>query len=398
MNMEWKSHKAIIGKEATGSYYYQRIDVQNEIWKELKKGNNILLAAPRRVGKTSVMKYLTEKPEDGYKLMFRNVQGIDNETQFYKAIYDQIILCLGKFKTNVSLIKEYFGKLKITEIGTSSFKIESNKIDYLNEINSLIPKLESDGETIVLLIDELPEVLHNLFKKGKNDIALGILKNLRHWRQEDGFKKIQFVLAGSIGMHYVVSLIGGRTSDINDLKKIYYHPLSDDDGEFDKYIDWVTQDATIQYSSDLRNHLKSKIKYFVPYFINLIIDEIDNSCYKSSKYDIEEKDIDEAFVKIVKNNDHFFDWKQRLLDYMPKEDFSFVNEILIHIAHKGVISVQEIYDKSQKYGNEEGFMRLVNDLEQDGYIVEQDNKYVFISPFLKEYWKRDNPIYNEKKK
>jgi hypothetical protein len=39
-------------------------------------------------------------------------------------------------------------------------------------------------------------------------------------------------------------------------------------------------------------------------------------------------------------------------------------------------------------------MDFVNDLEQDGYIAKQENKYVFISPFLKEYWRHNNPNYN----
>jgi predicted AAA+ superfamily ATPase len=56
MKKEWQNPKAIIGKEATGKYYYRREDIENDIWKEIQKGNNILIASPRRVGKTSVMK------------------------------------------------------------------------------------------------------------------------------------------------------------------------------------------------------------------------------------------------------------------------------------------------------------------------------------------------------
>jgi hypothetical protein len=80
---------------------------------------------------------------------------------------------------------------------------------------------------------------------------------------------------------------------------------------------------------------------------------------------------------------------------MPEKDFCFVNEILAHIAHKHKISIQEIYDKATKYEKTLEYMELISDLEQDGYIVEHDDKYIFISPFLKEYWKRTNPIYHE---
>ena len=58
MEVFWKSPKVIIGKEATGNRYYVRKELEDEIWEEIKKGNNILLVAPRRVGKTSIMKSL----------------------------------------------------------------------------------------------------------------------------------------------------------------------------------------------------------------------------------------------------------------------------------------------------------------------------------------------------
>ncbi|HAO08222.1 MAG TPA: hypothetical protein DCQ50_14830, partial [Chryseobacterium sp.] len=365
---------------------------ENEVWKEIEKGNNVLIAAPRRVGKTSVMKYMTENPKENYKLIFRNVQGIDDEKRFYKTIYELIIICLSKFKKNKTLIQNYLTKMRISEITTSGIKIETKDIDYLGEINSLIPQLDQDGENIILLIDELPEVLHNLYLKDQKETALNILKNLRHWRQEDGFRKIQFVLAGSIGIHYVVKTIAGRSSDINDLYKITYQPL--DESEVSDYISTVTKNASVQYDEDKILHIKNKIQYFVPYFINLMLDEIDKAAIKRNDPKITIEHIDEAFNAIIKNNDNFSDWKKRLTDYLPKEDFSFINEILTQISHKDQISIQNIYDIAVKHNKETDYMDFIKDLEQDGYIVESSQSYTFISPFLKEYWKRNNPIHN----
>ncbi|WP_428069730.1 AAA-like domain-containing protein [Chryseobacterium gambrini] len=392
MKTNWKSPDIIIGKEATGKFYYRREVFENEVWKEIEKGNNVLLAAPRRVGKTSVMKYMTENPKENYKLIFRNVQGIDDEKRFYKTIYELIIFCLSKFKKSKTLIQNYFTKMKISEITTSGIKIETKDIDYLGEINSLIPQLDKDGENIILLIDELPEVLHNLYLKDQKETALNILKNLRHWRQEDGFRKIQFVLAGSIGIHYVVKTIAGRSSDINDLYKITYQPL--DESEVLDYISTVTKNASVQYDEEKILHIKNKIQYFVPYFINLMLDEIDKAAIKRNDPKITIEHIDEAFNAIIKNNDNFSDWKKRLTDYLPKEDFSFINEILTHISHKDQISIQNIYDIAVKHNKETDYMDFIKDLEQDGYIVENSQSYTFISPFLKEYWKRNNPIHN----
>lgn len=393
MKNEWKSPKIIIGKDATGEYYYRREETENEIWYELQKGNNVLIAAPRRVGKTSVMKYITENPKDGYKLIFRNVQGIDTEQVFYKTIYELIICCLDKFKSKVKWWENYINSKKITEISFSGgIKIEDKDINYLQEINEIIPKLEASEEAVVLLLDELPEVLHNIYKKGNKDIALSIIKNLRHWRQENKYKKLQWVLAGSIGLHYVINLIEGRSSDINDLKKVYYQPLGTDEKE--TYLDWATENATVKYNKTLRKYLFNKIQYYVPYFINLMLDEIDKDAHKKNQTIVTQQGIDYAFDRIIKHNEYFSDWKKRLEDYLPTEDFNFVNEVLIHIAHKDQITIQEIYNKAVNHNKTTSYMDLIYDLEHDGYVVEHNKKYIFISPFLKEFWNRNNPVYN----
>ena len=395
METSWKSPKIIIGKEATGNFYFVRENLENDIWKEIEKGNNILITAPRRVGKTSVMKSLAEKSIIGYKLIFKNVQGIAEEAKFYKTLYELILTCLDKSKRYKKQFENYFKKMGISEISTSGIKLDRHDINYLEEINQLIPQLDAKGENIILLIDELPEVLHNLRKKDKNEDAHTILKNLRHWRQEKGFEKIQFILAGSIGIHYVINLIGGRPADINDLNHlIHCPPLDDERGEFEKYMDWVTKEATMQYNSDLRDYLKVKIGYLVPFFINLLVDEIDRNCRKDKQCEITTNDIDNAVAKVISNRAHFSDWKKRLQDYMSKKDFSFVNEILIHAAHKDEISIQEIYDIASKHEKTDCYMDFIADLEQDGYITKQNEKYVFVSPFLKTFWKNDNPIYN----
>lgn len=394
METIWKSPKIIIGKEATGEYYFRRKLTEAEIWSELKKGNNVLIAAPRRVGKTSVMKYIIE--ENGntdYKLIFRNVQGIDDEEDFYKTIYELILSCLEKAESWKERIKDYCKKVRISEITTSGVKFETNDVDYLNEINDLVPQLSAGGETIVLFIDELPEVLHNLFKNKRIQAAHNILKNLRHWRQEPGFEKFQFVLAGSIGIHYIINLMDGRPADINDLRVVHYLPL--DDKEFDEYINTVTNGATISYSPELKEYLKAKVNYLVPYFVNLVIDEVDKTCRNMGQHEISTIDIDRAIAKIIRVNRQFEDWKIRLSGYMPRTDFDFVNEVLIHTAHRDEISVQEIYDKAQKHQKTDGYMDLITDLMRDGYITQQaDGKYIFTSLFLKAFWKNNHPVYN----
>jgi uncharacterized protein len=394
MENEWIGPRIIIGAKVTGDYYYPRPQIVKEIWEEIKKGNNVLIAAPRRVGKTSVMTNMVENSPDGYKCIFENIQGIKSEVLFYERFYELLIKCLNTFGKTKMWFKEIWKEHKIDEITIEGkVKFKDGKIDYLEEINNLLPKLNSKEIKIVLFIDELPEVLHNLKKAGKIEEAASILENMRRWRQEDQFKNLRLVLAGSIGIHYVVKIIEGRTTDINDFNPIPFEALSL--REANSYLTWATQNnATIQYNELLGKHLLSKIQYYVPYFINLMLDEINKAAQKNGNPIITTISIDEAFDKVVKNSDHFKDWKNRLFDYMPKDETDFLNKVLIHIAHKNKISKQKIHDIAVDHNKVIEMMDLIDELEKDGYITEQKENYIFLSPFLKAFWKRNNPIYN----
>ncbi len=290
--------------------------------------------------------------------------------------------------------KEIWKEHKIDEITIEGkVKFKDGTIDYLEEINNLLPKLNNKEIKIVLFIDELPEVLHNLKKADKIEEAASILENMRRWRQEDQFKNLRLVLAGSIGIHYVVKIIEGRTTDINDFNPIPFEPLTLK--EANSYLTWATQNnATIQYDELLGNHLLSKIQYYVPYFINLMLDEINKTAQKNDSPVITTVSIDLAFDKVVKNSDHFKDWKNRLFDYVPKDETDFLNNVLIYIAYKNKISKQKIHDIAVEHNKVTEMMDLIDELEKDGYITEQKENYIFLSPFLKAFWKRNNPIYN----
>jgi uncharacterized protein len=391
MNNDWISPKIIIGPTATGNYYYPRPHIIAEIWEELEKGTNALIAAPRRVGKSSVMIDMVENCPEGYKCIFENIQGIASEEAFYKRFYELIVSCLTFFQKAQAWGKEVWKEFKIDEISKEGIKLKDGKVNYLEEISNLLPKLNNKQIKIILFIDELPEVLHNLHKANRTEEAASILKNLRKWRQEDEFKNLLLVLAGSIGIHYVVKAIGGRTTDLNDFKAIKFEVLTSDEAEH--YIKWSTSNgATIQYNEGLSNRLLSKIQYYVPYFINLMLDEINRTAKKKNNSIITPDDIDIAFENVVKNSDHFKDWKNRLFEYMPQEDAHFLNDILIHIAHNDNIGKQKIHDIATAHNKVMERMDLIEELEKDGYIIEQEDKHIFLSPFLKSFWKRNNPL------
>jgi uncharacterized protein len=394
MSNIWQNPQIIIGSTATGDFFFPRPQIESNIWEEISKGNHVLLAAPRRVGKTSVMVSMLKNCPSNTQCVFKNIQGVQSEEQFYKQFFESIIECLNKFQKGMGWLKNWVKHLNIEEITLEGVKFGDKKnINYVEEINNILPKLSQNEAKIIILLDELPEVLNNLYKKGQVEAAKSILDNLRMWRQNIQLRgKFHLVLAGSVGIHHIVKTIEGRTADINDFNIVDFDALTDDEAV--DYIEWATKDATIKYEGELKSYFLSKINYFIPYFMNLMLDEVNKQARKIRNPTITRLDIDAAFDKVVKNSDHFNDWKSRIFDYYPAIEADFLNEVLIFIAHRNKIDKRQVYNLAIKHNLKNKYMALVQGLENDGYITEQGDVHIYISPFLKAFWKKDNPIYD----
>jgi uncharacterized protein len=344
MQNNWINPKIIVGNTATGEYYFPRPQIEKSIWDEIEKGNHVLIAAPRRVGKSSVMVSMMENCPEHTQCIFKNIQGIQSEEQFYKEFFELTLQCLSKFQKGTSWITSFLKSINIEEITLEGVKFGDKKPEnYLDEINKILPQLAQNKVKIVLLLDELPEVLNHLYKNNLKNEASSILNNLRVWRQNKDLRNhFTLVLAGSVGIHHIVKLIEGRTADINDFGIVDFEALTNP--EATAYLLWATKDASVRYDDNLGSHLLGKIDNFIPYFINLMLDEINKTALKSQNPLITTTDIDKAFSKIVKMSDHFKEWKNRLFDYYPIDDADFMNETLVFISHKNKINKRQLYD------------------------------------------------------
>src|SRR5688572_11705692 len=119
--MKWISPNTITGDAATGTRYFRRENINEYFWREVMKGNHILFVAPRRVGKTSIMKDLVENCPEGFICIYQNIEGVRSRDEFYKRLFELILQCVNK--SILSKAKHFFEKCtkkySIKEITTS---------------------------------------------------------------------------------------------------------------------------------------------------------------------------------------------------------------------------------------------------------------------------------------
>jgi len=378
-----------IGQPANGkNKFFPRDKIINNIWRRLNRGENLLLTAPRRVGKSSILQYIKKNPQDGYIIKYLSIMGVDNSNSYFKLIYNTLLeddeiysfvnVYFEKAKTNIKNLAK-----KIRGIGLDGIEIDSNEqIDYYSETINLLKSLPKETKRIVFLLDEFPEVVSNIALHGKEKL-IKFLQDNRDIRQLDYVINIQFIITGEIGLSNLIRRFTNDIHLINDLTFIDIPPLNNQEASLmiDRLCKGLENEAIyLNFSLKVKEYIFEKIGQNIPYYIMLIVE---NLSYFSKEITFE--DIDKSIERIIKDRGYdayFLNWKIRLSEIFELNEERIAIQILTYISKYGEISYAEMIN----IGKSIDLKSIIEILEYDGYISKQNNIYKFNSLLLKEWW------------
>ena len=76
----------VIGPPVMGDDLYGRQQEIDRLWSRLDGGEHLLMLAPRRVGKTSLMRELHRDPPADWDVVYVDVEGADGATDFVASV------------------------------------------------------------------------------------------------------------------------------------------------------------------------------------------------------------------------------------------------------------------------------------------------------------------------
>lgn len=382
----------IVGQPVSGEDYFTRPLITRLIYRRLDADSNLFMAAPRRVGKTSIMYHLRDHPKEDYAFIYIPTESIDNTELYFKRLFEALLdseAVSNKVKTSAKS-KTLFETItsKVKKIRAFSVELEfqeKHKEKYSEVFLELAKKLTKDNIYIVLMIDEFPSTVENIYlKHGKNE-AVQFLKINRTIRQESA-GGIQFIYTGSIGLPAIVNRLDTPES-INDLNQVEIPPMSFADGvAFSKQI---LNTAKIPYEEEAIAYLLEKIKWLMPFFIQLSVQELIDQ-YDQNNETINKKMVDKAFDNICnqRNNIHFDSYYKRLKNSFSEEDYKLAIAILNKVAANFEIEKSALIDYLKETHPSKNCKPILESLEYDGYIHLRDDKYTFNSPILQRWWNK----------
>ncbi len=385
------SIKPSLGNPARGDAFYPRPREVNKIFNSLEANVSIYLSAPRRVGKTSILKHLEDMDEDnGYYFIYAITESVYSVNDFFKVLYEttlgsKAIKKFSKLSQSITSVLETV-KGHIEEIpGVVKLK-EQEEPDYYEKFNHLLNKFEKGIGRVILMIDEFPQTLHNIYKKHGVDEARRLIQLTKEVRvNKQAEENISFIYTGSISLFPMVEKIGQLT-DVNDLDPIEVKPLTREEAK-DLFM-LLCNKRNMEIDEAAVEYLLDTMKWYVPFHLQLINQEIEN-IYENQM--VVKADVATAIDNTItaKNKHRFAPYFSRLKGLLEPNEYLFAMDVLMYTAKNDSIDDLYINDCAIKHTltNKKEILEM---LCEDGYLFLSDKVYVYTSPILQLWCKKFN--------
>ena len=380
-----------------------------ELWETLRTGH-VVLTAPRRTGKTSVMDHLRDHPENGFSVVSINVQDLTHPADFFQVLLDGFhdahpAFVRERLAAGWDLVSGVLGRVE--EIGAGGFKLALRESDpdwrgnWRKHGDTFLARARSAGIPILFVIDEFPDMLLNL--SGEDE---GLLREFLGWfraqRQNPVPSRdpVRWLVGGSVNLAGTLDALG-LVDRINDLADVSLPPLTD--GDVETFVTDMLGGRGVPFDGEITDRLVARLGRPIPLFLQMATLDL-YRLWKLERRRIVAADVDAVFDAMVTGSaarmqlQHFH---SRIRQYYAEPKRSLAHELLGRISASGsglqrAALEQETERALVEFGVQfpahertQLFNQLLLDLENDFYVVEVGaGHYDFASGVLKAWWRK----------
>jgi hypothetical protein len=373
-----------IGSPAEDQNFFNRDEEQAHLWHRLET-DHVLLLAPRRVGKTSILYRLeATATQHGFKPIYVSVASHHTEVSFLRALIEAVAVPgrFGRgFVRRASKLLERIKSLSLKEV---SLEFEAQAWQDIGD--EFLHMLQASKQRYLVMLDELPIFVLNLLRGyGRERVRL-FLNWFRHVRLDRQARvAVRWLICGSIGLDTVTQR--ERLGDtINDLAISRLDAFSR--AHASALLSELAHSYEIELRAEVNEHMLDKVGWLIPYYLQLLFSAVRDLGVATP--DVET--VERAYAGLLANHHkgYFDPWYQRLRDELGPVDEAHALALLEAAAKdsKGA-PTSVLHECLRSRGASHELTRYLLDvLVNDGYLVVVEERWSFRSPLLRDYWRK----------
>ena len=382
----------ITGGVARGSDFFDRSVELAEVIHLLER-DHLLLLAPRRVGKTSLMYRLADAPPSGWNVVYADAQSARSEAEFVARLLEAVYTSSppgARWQRLGQGIDQILGRIGKVGAGPVQVELVHAIGEHWQDTGDRLLSLVQGADPTLLLIDEFPIFVQRLLDTAPNGVEraqlfLDWFRALRIGHAHEAGSR--FLLAGSIGLDGVVSR-AGLSSTINDLVSFRLPPL--DPVRARRLLDALCDGENFPMPADVIDHFLARIDWPVPFHLQLLFSQV----LRAAKFhgadptsDLVDRCYDELLATDMRK--HFAHWEERLGLFGPTEE-PLARAVLAAAARdpQGVDASILSQLRIRAGRTSADLNALMPELEHDGYLTRDGPRWRFASSLVRDWWVR----------
>ncbi|VAX24516.1 hypothetical protein MNBD_IGNAVI01-1187 [hydrothermal vent metagenome] len=360
------------GKIVSGGFFYNRKEELERIKATLSGGNNLVLYAPRRYGKSSLVnKALVELEKKGFATVYIDFMSVYSREIFIRNYSNAIV---SKRKNSIEKITKYISKVirgivpkvSFNQFGSPEFSFSwiegNNKEETLEDIINLPEKLASSKEKWIVAFDEFQEI-NNLNGESFEKLLRSLIQH---------HKNVTYLFLGS-RTHLLKDMFSNKNRAFyNSAMLMNLNKINKEDS-INYLIRKFSRDK-ITLSQNVAEYLVEKV-YSVPYYIQFVASEIWQDAINKNKV-IGKRLVDKAIKSIIElKSDYYWELTSKQTNYRKKVLHA------LSCSGKGIFAKDTI--KKFDLGAISTTQKAIATFIDDGIIEKFNNELQFSDPFYK---------------
>lgn len=370
----------------------------------LDEGSNILLVAPRRIGKTSLMREAARRIEARYLCLHVDLQKshssadaiveLSKATRPYAPLWEKT---KGIFS---NILDQVTGRIESIEVDEVTIALRSalNTGNWQAKGDRLFETLAGVEQPVAIFFDEVP-ILVNRILKGNDYLITPERRQeadaFMSWLRDNSIRhkgKVRIVITGSIGLEPVLRQ-AGLSATLNTFIPFDLGPWTFNIAT--GCIKALANETGIVIPQPVAEHMVTSLGYGIPHHVEMFFEKIYQECRRCSIREVSEALVDEVYrtgMLSVRGHAELSHMEERLKMVLGPELHPLALELLTETALTGqltpeatdTIGLDYISDNKSR---SDALREILSILEHDGYLIKRSNdSYAFQSKLLKDWW------------
>jgi uncharacterized protein len=385
--------KTAVGKPVAGEQFFNRTHELADFIEILDEGDNISLIAPRRVGKSSLLREASRRIEDRYLCLHLDVEACRVPADFFaglarvasehgaaagrlRGVFDQFVQGVDALRS------EHLG-LEIARVFSTGWQERGDRV---------FQRLSQLERPVVLFLDEVPIFIHRLLTDENRCLQpAGVQRadDFLSWLRAVTLRhsdKLRVVVTGSIGLGPVLQRVG-LSATINAFRSMELRPW--DEATTCECLRALARNYGLVFESEAEHKIFELLGAGIPHHVQMFFDHVRQHLKRQRVNAVFPGDVETVYEqRMLSSRGHpeLSHYEERLKLVLDPQELPMAMDLLTEAA-LGSLDMATAERLAQEYEQVGDLGNILGILVHDGYLQREGKVYVFESRLVRDWWR-----------